>query len=259
MLRSCFLGVVLLTASLPLGAQVITTLTLTPGQNAITATASQTSGGPVSAGSPTAAGADVAQWAGTITVQLNDAFNPTSFTILSSQLTVQNGGPYVPDVGGVLGNAPGNYAFSFPLPVILTLAVREMQASLGGSPLALNGSAGSYAFSPAGSTLAATGRVDHRGAINGGWVNFLPPGSVPDVATASGSLTSNGSSLGLQFPLDTTISVALNDSGGASRGIVSFHLTGTLNATGAIPEPSTWALAALGTAGLALGVRRRRR
>ena len=69
----------------------------------------------------------------------------------------------------------------------------------------------------------------------------LPTSFLADAAATSGALTFNGSSVSLQLPLDSTLTVARGGTRGTVRDIATFRFFGTLNATGVIPEPSTWA------------------
>ena len=130
------LAVLVLAASsgtAPLPAQVTTTLTLTPGANAIQVTSSL----PFFQGIPQQTGSDVTQWTGTITVQFDNAFAPTSMTIVAANLVAQDSGSYFPWPAPV-NFAPANYGFDyFFSPLRLNAALREEQATLASSPLAL--------------------------------------------------------------------------------------------------------------------------
>ena len=246
------LTLALAASTAPLAAQVTTTLTLTSGQNAITASA--VISGISSAAQ--AAGANVTQWTGTITVQVDNPFNPTTLTIISANLVAQDSGTWQPGLNGAAGSAPGNYGLVFATGAAgnVFAAVRSASASLSSTPLTLSGVGGSYSFLPGGASLNPTGgAVDYRNAILGnGRTN---PSSAPaaDNSATPGALNITGSTVSFQIPLDVSIPVTVGTAGSGT-----IRLVGTLNATGAIPEPSTWALAAAGLSGLVVAGMRRR-
>ena len=245
----------------PLPAQVTTTLTLTPGANAIQVSSSLST----SQAAPQVSGSDVTQWTGTITVQFDNAFAPTSMTILSANLVAQDSGTYAPypsPISGSLGGAPANYAFDYPSPFAhLYVALREEQMALASTSLALAGAMGAYTFAPSGTNMAFThGFADHRRPLpENTYREPLPTQFFADASTSQGALTFNGSAVAIRLPLDLTFSVTLHDPGsGIDRGTPTFRFVGTLNATGVIPEPSTWALTLGGAGLLSLAARRRR-
>ncbi len=236
----------------PLGAQVTATLTLAPGQNAITASA--VINGIASA--PQGAGASVTQWTGTITVQIDNPFNPTTLTLLSASIVAQDSGTWQPGLNGAAGSAPANYglvfAAGFPVGNVFA-AVRGATASLSSAPLTLSGVGGSYSFLPAGTSFSPTGGdVDYRNAVLGSGRTNPGGGPAADSATTPGALNFAGSTASFQLPLDVSIPVTVGTAGSGT-----IRLVGTLNATGAIPEPSTWALFVAG--GLAVAWARGRR
>lgn len=224
-----------------LSAQPTTaTLTLTPGNNALTLSGSvraTVSGFPITVNStPQATGSNVTQWTGTLTVLLDRPIDPTSITLLSAQLTAADSGNWAPLPGGDAGNAPANYGLRFSfIGNSLDLAVREELGSFSsGSPLPLTGSAGSYSFASTGTTFELTaGFADQRS-------NLAPPGrsavagSAANTATTASTLTIAGSSLTTALPLNASVPVTIDATTSAT-----FRLVGTLRASGPLRVPPT--------------------
>ena len=243
-------------AAAPLAAQVTATLTLTPGQNAISASSTLQTG---SSQFPGGSGLNVTQWTGTITVQLDNAFAPTFLTIVSANLVALNSGYADPPQGGALANYSFAYRGSFE-PLVVSL--HDGQGAFASSPLPLSGSAGSYQFAPGGHTTGEFSSTLYYRTVmvvnNSTQVTSFSAGPNNGTLT-SGAVTIGGSTLSLQFPLDFTGGTQVVSASGRLNDL-SFRFFGTVNATGLIvvPEPSAWALS-LGGAGLLGFVVRRQR
>ncbi len=236
----------------PLLAQVTTTLTLTPGANGIQATMISPTGG-----IPFTSPPRIAQWTGTITVQLDDAFHPTTLTIVSASLVAPSSGSYTPAVGGqTLGPpAPASYSLAGGNGYPLITAFRDTQGSLAGGPIALAGSGGAFSFAPGATAFGLSTAIDWQYSSLPGGRNGLHS-SLPNLASASGSLTTDGATLSLLLPTDATFHMDFPYPSQPTRA-ADYHFFGTFTATGVIPEPSTVAIALVGAGLLGLVARRR--
>ncbi len=210
-------------------------LTLTPGNNAITASGSVSAiiaGLPFSAPAlPQAAGSDVTQWTGTISVTLDDPTDPTTVSFVSANLVAQDSGSWEPGNNGVAGTAPANYGFMIRSILNGDLALRNAIGSLSSAPLGLGPSGESLSFLSSGIEYSAEGVVDLNGSISGSRrVEFGDTAS--NRAAAHGGITLNGYVVSIQIPLDVPDTLILSSFAGATVRFV-----GTLNAQGVLQAP----------------------
>ncbi|MCA9195207.1 MAG: hypothetical protein KDB03_25720 [Planctomycetales bacterium] len=190
-------------------------------------------------------------YTGTITVDVDDLFNPTVMSVLSANVIANVNGNWSPNDGGTAPSplSPGNYGISVPLiggtgkarGVVFDLAAASTAVAAGG---AFNVSGESFTFTAGNLDVFST-------ALNDGNSVALT-GSAANVSALAGQYTSSPTELLLRVPAQFTIPFTI---AGTPTVSGTMTLTGVLNGVASVPEPSTFGLTAMW--GLLL-VRRRR-
>lgn len=238
----------------PLAAQQSVAFTLIPSSSVLVGSGSINS----IAFTPQASGSDRTQWMGTVNVNVDNIFNPTTLQITLSSFAALNSGTWQPAVGGAAGSAAANYGFNAALGIATgRIAVRgaTTDAAMPSAVTVMSSGPGQFFFPVSGintTTVTATGgAVDYNAGIFGQGTTPIT-GSSDNMTLAAAQLTISGNLATINIPVDITFN-------GTAAGLpTTFRIVGNLVGTATIPEPGVWVMLAVGV-GCGAVLRRRGR
>lgn len=197
-------------------------------------------------------------YTGTITVDVDDLFNPTSIAIIGSNLDAVVSSIYLPTVGGepLIPAAPGDYGVFVPVPGDGYGSVRGliMNVSAASTGVAMgNFAVTGQTFSP------TTGTLDVFAAgLGGGDTTPLTQSGLNNSASL-GNYAVSGGQITLTIPADFTIGFSVQDEMMATVVTGSVQFVGSVTAVAAVPEPTSFGLALMPVLGTVLLRRPRRK